>query len=824
MNYDMQAEIQRRCDAIGLQLECAGSGSPTAKYVIISEAPGDTEVQSKIPLIGNAGRYLWQELAKIGITRNQCYVTNVVKRKLAKSSDSKDEAISIGELAHWESILRYELSNLVNGKYILLLGGYACKAIAGYSGVEKWRGSTFTYAKDAGFGTDGRLLITYNPAYILREPSKELAFKSDIGRFKRIIEGRYKEYKIEPIINPTVKEATDYISRLRNEKLAVSFDIETINQETACIGLTNDNHTGMCIAFRDSERSVYTVPEETEIRIAIARLFADPNVRLIGQNGNFDAYWLWIKDRLRIKNVYADTLLAHHTLYPALPHNLGFLTTQYTEHPYYKDEVDTWRTVGDINKFWEYNVKDVCITRRCWEKMDQELASAGLKDFYYGHVMRLQPHLVQMTANGVLVDDTLREKINTDLTAQLDIQRDKIHELIYVATGDPNYPITDKTLNSPKQLAKLYFTDLKLQGRGKKTDEKNRHAMSMHPSTSPAAREMLKSIDEYRKEYKFVTTYTRSKTDEDGRWRCEWKQYGVQSAPGRLSSAQTLIGTGGNLQNIPGRAKEMFIAPRGYGFVYFDLKQAEAMYVAYKWKVKRLMANFDRAMVDSSYDIHRANAVDIFKVKYEDVPTYDFDDQHRPTLRYKSKRCVHGLNYRLQPDGLAQSAQIPLLDAMRAHRLYHSAFPEVSAAWSSLIDKAIKEQRLYNAYGRRWILLERVEGNEEALKSIVAFDPQSTIGDKVCRTMYLCHDDPEWPRDSDGNLRACISINIHDALVALAPLQDMNKVMRIMIKHAQEPIMIHDKPLIIPAEPGLSKPDKTGIHRWSTIEKVKVHV
>lgn len=821
--YDMQQEIQRRCEATGLTLECPGSGSPTAQYVVISEAPGDTEVQTKIPLIGNSGRYLWEELKKIGITRNQCYVTNVVKRKLESNISSKDEKISQGELSHWESILRYELSNLVNGKYILLLGGFACKAVAGYSGVEKWRGSTFTYSKQAGFGSDGRLLILYNPAYILREPSKELAFKHDIQRFKRIIEGRYKEYKIEPIINPTKQQALDYIKALSSEPdKAISFDIETINQETACIGLTNDNHTGMCIAFRDSERSVYTVPEETEIRIAIARLFADPNVRLIGQNGNFDAYWLWIKDRLRVKNIHADTLLAHHTLYPALPHSLGFLTTQYTEHPYYKDEVDTWRTVGDINKFWEYNVKDVCITRKCYESLHKELVAQKMDKFYYEHVMRLQPLLVSMTANGILVDESLRAKIADDLTAQLDEKTKKIHELIYVATGDPNYPITDKTLNSPKQLKQLYFTDLKLIGRGKKTDEKNRHAMQMHPSTSAPAREMLKGIDEYRKEHKFITTYVRSKTDEDGRWRCEWKQYGVQSAPGRLSSAQTLMETGGNLQNIPARAKEMFIAPRGYGFVYFDLKQAEAMYVAYKWKVKRLMANFDRAMVDSSYDIHRANAVDIFKVKYEEVPTFDFDDQHRPTLRYKSKRCVHGLNYRLQPDGLAQSAQIPLLDAMRAHRLYHSAFPEVTTAWSELIDKAIKNKELFNAYGRRWILLERVEGNEDALKSIVAFDPQSTIGDKVCRTMYLCYEDAEWPRNPDGSVAAAITINIHDALVATAKLEDRSKVMRIMIKHAQEPIMVHDKPLIIPAEPGLSKPDKTGIHRWSTIEKVKL--
>ncbi len=817
----MQDEIKRRCEVSGLKLECLGSGSPTAQYIIIAEAPGDTELQMKMPLVGASGRYLWEQLKRIGITRDKCYITNVVKRKLITSAETKEEKIASTELGHWEAILRYELSNLSNGKYILLLGGYASKAVAGYSGVEKWRGSVFPFDQSSGFGTEGRLLITYNPAFVLREPSREITFRSDINRFKRVINNTYKEYNIEAIINPTCKEALDYIRGISSEKIPISFDIETINNETACIGLTNDTNTGLCIAFRDTERSIYTVDEETEIRIALARMFADPDQRFIAQNGNFDAYWLWYKDRIKVRHIFADTLLAHHTLYPSLPHSLGYLTTQYTEHPFYKDELDTWRESGSIDNFWRYNVKDVCITLKCWQSLAKELADQKLDQFYYEHVMRLQHYLVTMTMNGILVDEPLRAGINADLEKELQSKTTKLHDMIRNAVGNKDYELNEKTLNSPKQMRKLYFDDLKLVGRGRSTDEKNRHRMQLHPATPGPAREMLIAIDDYAKERKYFGTYTKAKTDEDGRWRAEWKQWGTQSAPGRLSSSSVLWDSGGNLQNIPARAKEMFIAPRGYGFAYFDLKQAEAMYVAWKWNIKRLKANFERALVDNSYDIHRANAVDIFKVPYEEVPTFDFDEHHRPTLRYKSKRCVHGLNYRLQPDGLAQSAQIPLLDAMRAHRLYHHAFPEVMQAWTKLIHEATTKKELRNAYGRRWILLERIHGNEEALKSIVAFDPQSTIGDKVCRTMYLCYEDREWPRDGNGDLLACISINIHDALVALAPLELRDITARIMKKHAEEPLDINGELLTIPAEIGLSKPDEKGVHRWSTIEKVK---
>lgn len=818
----MQAEIQRRCEAVGLTIECPGSGSPTARYVIISEAPGEAEITTKIPLVGPSGRYLWTELAKIGITRNDCYVTNVCKRRLDSNTTTKEAKISPHELAHWEAILRYELSCLSNGKYILVCGAYACKATSGYTGIEKWRGSTFQFSQQSGFGTDGRYLLAYNPAYVLREPSKELAFKSDIARFKRIIDGTYKEYKIKPIINPTSREALDYIRMLSDRHEPISFDIETIAGETACIGLTNDNHTGMCIAFRDTKTSRYTIPEETEIRIAIARLFADRSQSFIAQNGNFDSYWLWYKDRIKIPHIHTDTLLAHHTLYPTLPHNLGFLTTQYTEHPYYKDDADTWREVGDIDKFWEYNVKDICITRRCAQSLRKELVGQRLDTFFDRHVMRLQHWLVTMTVNGILVDEKLRTKIAEDLGVEVQKLKEKVHNKILEAAGPDNEIVLgEKTLNSPKQMKKILFDQLKLTGRGRSTNEKNRANIKLHSSTPAVAREMLNEYDTYQQERKFLSTYVRSKTDEDGRWRSEWRQWGVQSAPGRLSSAGVLWDSGGNLQNIPDRAKEMFTAPRGFGFVYFDLKQAEAMYVAWKWNVSRLKDNFRKAMVDNSYDIHRANAVDIFKVSYDEVPTVDFDENHKPTLRYKSKRCVHGLNYRLQPDGLAQSAGIPLLDAMRAHRLYHAAFPEVTKAWGTLIEEATTKHCLYNYYGRKWSLLERLEGNEDALKSIVAFDPQSTIGDKVCRTIYLCYEDEEWPCDRDGSLLASCTLNIHDALVAIAPLEKMGEVARIMIKHAQEPLLINGEELVIPAELGLSKPDKEGIHRWSTITKVK---
>lgn len=812
----LQQAVSSHANGLGLEYDVLGDGSPSSQIVIIAEYPGDTEVALKRPLVGASGRYLWQELAKIGVKREQCYITNVIKRKV--TTDQKEKlSVPAEERRKWGAVLAQELSQLSNAKYVLLLGGTALEAVTGHTGIKKWRGSVLNFSQEMGFARDGQLTITYNPAFVLRDPTTEVPFKMDLARFQRVINGTYKPHQITAHINPTKSQAIEYVRSLRGARLPVSFDIETISNETACIGFANSAHEGMCINFRGHDSpSRFDITDEMAIRLAIAELFADPNVEIIAQNGNFDSYWLRYKDRIKVSINY-DTLLAHHTLYPTLPHNLGFLTTAYTEHPYYKDEKDSWRDVGGIDQFWEYNVKDCCITRAVYQGTKTELEKANLYPFFKNHVMQLQPHLVEMTVNGILVDSSLRGTIAADLTTKLDELERTVVNKARLATSDPSLELNPR---SSVQLRDLFFNKLKLVGRGTSTDEENRKRFRVHPNTSPASKEMLDALDKYKEEHKFFSTYVDTKVDEDGRMRSEWRQWGTQSAPGRLSSSAVMWGSGGNLQNQPDRAKEMFIAPDGYGLVYFDLSQAEAQYVGVAWNIKGFLTNFEKARAEpDKYDFHRLNAVDIFKVPYDEVPREDFIDG-KPTIRYKAKRCVHGLNYRMAPDKFASVTGLSISEATLAHRLYHSAFPEIGAAHRDLVARVKRDKVLYNAYGRRWILLTRVD-SDEALDSIVAFEPQSSIGDKVCQVIYQAHSDKEWPRSSRG-LEAAVTLNIHDALVAVCRLEDQSTVGRILHKYATQPLIVRNKELSIPCEVALSQPDDRGIHRWSGLKKVKI--
>ena len=130
---------------------------------------------------------------------------------------------------------------------------------------------------------------------------------------------------------------------------------------------------------------------------------------------------------------------------------------------------------------------------------------------------------------------------------------------------------------------------------------------------------------------------------------------------GRLSSSGTLWGSGGNLQNQPHAAYPMFVCDDGYMLSYFDLKQAEAKVVAYLWNVEGLIENFERAEVEEGFDVHRGNAARIFRLPYNEIPESDYDDDGKRSLRYLGKRCVHGLNYRMQAPKLATVCGLSLI-------------------------------------------------------------------------------------------------------------------------------------------------------------------
>jgi uracil-DNA glycosylase family 4 len=823
---ELEADFRAQADQLLLDTEVFSDGPVTSSVAIIGEGPGETELRhpQRLPFVGGAGHLLWESLRPFGIGRTNVYVTNVVKRQISLSRKGNERHIvHRDELDKWIGMLKWEIEQLSNCSVIFAMGNYALEAILGDTGVTNWRGSVIDTVLPN--GRKGRVVCAFNPAYAQRELKFEPVFRMDCKKLDLVNRNVFRKHEVKSLINPTFREAMAFIKDLEKSSRPVSFDIETMNTtETVCYGLSNDAHKAMCINLRDEERNRFNIREERTLLLAIQKL-CDSH-RVIAQNGSFDSYHEWLRNGLRVR-IWFDTLLAHHTLYPQLPHSLAFLVSQYTTHPFYKDEGKKWKEGGDVDSYWVYNCTDAALTYACYERLATELKQQGQERFFFNHVMRAQPHLVSAAVHGVKVDETVKGIVTEQVNKDVDNYKAEFHRLVQEITEEEDYYPNP---GSWQQLQELLFAKLKLKGKGQSTDEANRDNI-MRDSTTPAlAREMIGALNRFKKEDKFRGTYVESKVSPDGRFRCEYKQYGVSRAPGRLSSAALIYGEGGNMQNQPIRARGMYVADPGCVFLYFDLSQAEARVVAYRANIHKWKGQFEQARIDGKYDCHRALAAEMFKMKYDDVPVKDWNEDGSPTVRYIAKRCRHALNYRMEKWKLAEVTDLPFHQASRAWAVYHSLTPELRYWWAAEEKQFKLTREIYNGMGRRFKVIQRID--DDVLDSIIAYYPQSTIGDKVTSVWYQSEEDDEWP----DKMYARVCIDVHDNLIALAVPKYAKTCLKIMKRHAESPIMVQDvykhkpEPLIVPAELKQSYPtiwdgkafveNQKGLHRWSHMKSV----
>ncbi|MEN3028249.1 MAG: uracil-DNA glycosylase [Aquificaceae bacterium] len=155
-----------------------GEGNPYSPVVFVGEAPGEEEDQQRRPFVGRAGRYLNQKLEEVGLKREEVYITNVVK-----SRPPGNRKPTAKEMQSCLPYLRKEIE-VIKPKLIVCLGSTALEGVLGKSlQVSKHRGQLFEYP----FNRDIKVLLTYHPAYILRNPGAEGEFLEDLKRVRSLL-------------------------------------------------------------------------------------------------------------------------------------------------------------------------------------------------------------------------------------------------------------------------------------------------------------------------------------------------------------------------------------------------------------------------------------------------------------------------------------------------------------------------------------------------------------------------------------------------------------------------------------------------------------
>ncbi|SJM91338.1 Phage SPO1 DNA polymerase-related protein [Crenothrix polyspora] len=160
----LQAEVAvcTRCGLCETRTQTVfGSGNKNADWMIIGEAPGQHEDQQGLPFVGNAGLLLTEMLRAIGLSREDVFITNILKCRPSNNRDPKpDEAQSCNEYLQRQSAL-------IKPKIILAVGCIAAQTLLQTDApLSRLRGKVHTL-------NNTPVIVVYHPAYLLRSPSEK---------------------------------------------------------------------------------------------------------------------------------------------------------------------------------------------------------------------------------------------------------------------------------------------------------------------------------------------------------------------------------------------------------------------------------------------------------------------------------------------------------------------------------------------------------------------------------------------------------------------------------------------------------------------------
>lgn len=183
----------RKCPLGGQRLRAVfGVGSPTAQVMFVGEGPGFQEDHQGEPFVGKAGQLLDKILASIGLSRQTVYIANAVKcHAMVDPSNPEahgnDRPPTLEEIAACRPYLDQQI-RLISPRVIVTLGSVATKVFLGEdAAISKVRGHWREY-RTWGDAHAVKLLPTYHPAALLRNPNLKRDVWTDMKNLKQELE------------------------------------------------------------------------------------------------------------------------------------------------------------------------------------------------------------------------------------------------------------------------------------------------------------------------------------------------------------------------------------------------------------------------------------------------------------------------------------------------------------------------------------------------------------------------------------------------------------------------------------------------------------
>lgn len=813
-------------------------GPPSARVMIVGEAPGADEEQQGIPFVGPSGKELNRMLHEAGLSRSECFVTNVIRQRPPNNdlnhfiAKAKKDVTSEHSLLKGKWVKRPVLDGYntllqeikaVRPNVVFALGNIPLWALTGHWGITKWRGSVLR----TDCSLPGTVIPTIHPASVLREWYQRAIVVNDLRRG-----ARYRtdppvppewQFDIRPSYEHTLRTLDQLLIRAsHSEPLWLAFDIETRAGHIACAGIAWSRTRAICIPFMCVERAegYWGLDAEAEIVFRLARLLTHPNVRVIGQNILYDSQYTWRHWHF-VPRVVQDTMISQHAAFADLPKSLAFIASMYCDYyVYWKDEGKNWdRTLGE-SQLWYYNCEDNVYTYEAAEALRDTVRRLGLGDVHQFQQRLFWPVLKAMQ-RGVRVDRGRRAAL-TDEVEKAVAERQAIIEQ---ALGHPF------NVDSPPQMKALFYEDLKVRKQYKRAKKGETPAVTLDDealtkiaAAEPLLRPLIYSIQDLRSLRKFLSNFLKRPLDVDGRMRCAYNIGGSESGESaprtyRLSSSENAFGSGGNLQNIPseksksvGKAKSrrafpfmagaykfpnvrtMFIPDPGYIFWNGDLDRADLQIVAAESGDQRLIETLRLGA-----DVHLVNAFVLAGREPppldELVETHARYREHREPLAHQrefAKTFCHGTNYGGSARTMAGHTGRSLPEVERAQRIWFYANPGIKRWHARVRDQVTRHRFVENTFGYRWYIFDRVEA---IIPEAIAWIPQSTVSIVINRIwMNLYEQLPEVE----------VLLQVHDSLAGQLPAERAAELLP-RIQELSKITIPYSSPFVIPFSVGTSE-------------------
>ena len=152
-----------------------GAGNPNARLVFVGEGPGHEEDKRGEPFVGAAGRLLTKIIEAMSFTREQVYICNIIKCRPPGNRNPMPD-----EIKACSPFLRRQISS-IKPDFICALGTFAAQTLLETSvPISKLKGCFHDY-----MGI--KVLPTYHPAYLLRNPGKKRDVWEDIQKLMKAL-------------------------------------------------------------------------------------------------------------------------------------------------------------------------------------------------------------------------------------------------------------------------------------------------------------------------------------------------------------------------------------------------------------------------------------------------------------------------------------------------------------------------------------------------------------------------------------------------------------------------------------------------------------